>query len=121
MKKGILYILLFIYASMMAKPLLPYVADAISHALFYKDHLAIVHFENGNYHVHKEAGDAAKENSDATKSSLFKKQTSPDHIIQFPQQITIVNARTSNFQEYLLPPHAIIFIGQHFTPPRPIV
>lgn len=118
MKKGILYILLFTYASMVAKPLLPYVADAISHTLFYNDHMSTVHFENGRFHVHNEAIDAAKETNDASKTTAVKKESNWDHIISFTPWLNHFKIKETAFQEYRLPANPAAFTGQHFTPPR---
>ena len=75
MKKLLLYIVFVSYAIVMVKPALPYVSDFIGHILFYKQHMATVHFENGKYHVHKEVvRDAKEENSN--KNSLPEKKKS---------------------------------------------
>ena len=59
----------------MIKPALPYVSDFIGHIVFYKQHMATVHFENGEYHVHKEVvKDIKEENSN--KNSLPEKKKS---------------------------------------------
>ena len=44
----------------MLKPAIPYVSDAVSHVLWYNEHMATVHLENGKYHVHKESFTIAK-------------------------------------------------------------
>ena len=79
MKKLVLSILLMCYTIVMFKPVLPFIADFISHAFFYTQHMATVHYENGKYHVHYEAAKNIKE--DATgktaSSSSSKKDTAP--------------------------------------------
>ncbi|ASS47948.1 MAG: hypothetical protein A3D31_01355 [Candidatus Fluviicola riflensis] len=47
------------------KPILPFAGDFIAHAFNEFDHVATVHFENGEYHVHAEVvKDAKSKNSD---------------------------------------------------------
>lgn len=64
MKRLLLYILLSCYTITIVKPVLPYISDFISHVFFYTQHMATVHYENGNYHVHYETAKAVKEESD---------------------------------------------------------
>ena len=81
MKKLLLHIILFSYAIVMFKPAFPYLKDAVNHLVFYKQHMATVHFENGKYHVHAEITKNAKEdNSNKTVPSSKKENTSTDHI-----------------------------------------
>lgn len=81
MKKGILYILLFTYSTMMFKPLLPYITDVVAHTLFYQSHMATVHFENGKFHVHKEIINETKKEQQAGNTQQLKKDNQPnDHI-----------------------------------------
>ena len=74
MKKVLLYIVLFSYAIVMFKPALPYVSDFIGHVLFYQQHLATVHFENGKYHLHKEVAKNIKEENSGKNSLPEKKK-----------------------------------------------
>jgi hypothetical protein len=121
MKKGILYIVLLTYASMMSKPVLPYVADVINHALFYNDHMAKVHFEDGKFHVHEEAMDAARESNEASKNTVPKKETNWDHIINLVNKPVRFSAAGTNFHEFKVPHILIVFTGQHYPPPRSCV
>ena len=75
MKKLLLYIVLFSYAIVMVKPALPYVQDFVGHILFYKQHMATVHFENGKYHLHKEVVKNIKEEN-SNKNNLPEKKKS---------------------------------------------
>ena len=64
MKKGLLYLLLIIYALSIVKPTLPFIYNAVSHAFFYQHHIATVHKVNGKLHVHHEfIKESKKENS----------------------------------------------------------
>ncbi len=79
MKKLLLSILLMCYTIVMFKPVLPFIADCISHAFFYTQHMATVHYENGKYHVHYEAAKNIKEDAagKTPASSSSKKDTAP--------------------------------------------
>jgi hypothetical protein len=101
MKKLLLHIILFSYAIVMFKPVFPYVEDFIGHVLFYKQHMATVHYENGKYHVHAEVAKNTKEDSQNKNTSSSKKEnTSSDHIIFINKvqetTITIVSHKYSS-------------------------
>ncbi|MCY7291167.1 MAG: hypothetical protein LH615_03195 [Ferruginibacter sp.] len=82
MKKLLLHIILFSYAIVMFKPLFPYVKDAVNHLVYYKQHMATEHVENGKYHVHVEVTKNAKEeNSNKSIPTSKKENTSTDHIV----------------------------------------
>ncbi len=55
MKKAILYLLLVSYTTIILKPVLPFISDAVAHIFWYSEHIATVHIENGKYHVHDES------------------------------------------------------------------
>ena len=74
MKKGLLYIVMISYAIVIIKPALPYVSDFIGHVLFYQQHLATVHFENGKYHLHNEVTKNIKEENSGKNSLPEKKK-----------------------------------------------
>ena len=121
MKKLLLYIVLSSYAIVMIKPALPYVSDFIGHILFYKQHMATVHFENGKYHVHKEVvKDVKEENSN--KNPLPEKKKS---ITQY-EFVANVNKHhflesvlsTSAYSLYLLQNNTSPFIADNYPPPR---
>ena len=69
MKTAILYLLLITYATNLLRPVLPYVSDAAAHIFWYSKHVSTVHYENGKYHVHMEALNAAKK-TDIPKSTI---------------------------------------------------
>ena len=80
MKKLLLHIILFSYAIVIFKPALPYLMDAVNHLVFFKQHMATVHLENGKYHLHAEVSKNAKEDNTAKNLPSFKKEnTSTDH------------------------------------------
>lgn len=119
MKKTLLYIVLFTYASMMCKPVLPYMVDIIAHTFYYKSHLATVHFENGKLHVHKEILQETEKEQQSGKPQHLKMDNQPtDYInaesasIQSPIQ-PAVNYYSINLSSY---PPAYITVFKH--PPR---
>ncbi|MEO6637725.1 MAG: hypothetical protein ABIN25_05585 [Ginsengibacter sp.] len=82
MKLAITYLLLFTYATVMLKPLLPYTSDLIAHVFWYKDHVGTVHSHNGKFHVHKEVMEAAKSNATEKDLAMSKKDGSTtDHTV----------------------------------------
>jgi len=100
MKKLLLHIILFSYAIVIVKPAFPYLKDAVNHLLFFKQHMATVHLENGKYHVHAEVTKNAKEENSSKSVPIFKKEnTSTDHI--FCKANTNELIIFSNIQKYI--------------------
>ena len=83
MKKLLLHIILLSYAVVIFKPVLPYITNFAGHVFFYSHHMATVHYENGQYHLHYEvAKDSKEEKSDKeTVPSLKKDNSSNEHTI----------------------------------------
>ncbi len=121
MKKLLLHIILFSYAIVMFKPAFPYVEDFIGHVLFYKQHMAAVHYENGKYHVHAEVAKNTKEdNSDKSTSSSKKQNTSIDHIVVVTPA-TETNVVVTSIHKYPLHSNHNLLAGNlsyNYPPPR---
>ena len=82
MKKAILYLLLLTYSTNLLKPVLPYITDTAAHIFWYSEHMATVHYENGKYHVHTEALNAAKKTDFPKSTNAGKTETvSSEHVI----------------------------------------
>lgn len=71
MKRQVATLLLVCYAALLLRPLLPVLEDAMAHMLWKNEHIATVHYENGEYHVHVEISDG-EPNSENTAKSLIK-------------------------------------------------
>jgi len=81
MTKGITYLFLIVYATVMLKPLVPYVSDLAAHIFWNYEHISTVHFEHGKYHTHYESLEAAARQDPISNSSLTKNTESvPEHI-----------------------------------------
>ncbi|MCC7380150.1 MAG: hypothetical protein IT255_12395 [Chitinophagaceae bacterium] len=122
MKKLLLYIVLFAYTAFLQKPAIPFLKDFINHTFFYAKHLAVVHKENGKYHVHVEVAqnmqDERKENSN-TSSFPPKDNTTTDHLTDYTNDDQLF----SNYMRlnYLLPKVEDVIKGftqKIFLPPR---
>ena len=121
MKKLLLSILLMCYTIVMFKPVLPFIADCISHAFFYTQHMATVHYENGKYHVHYEAAKNVKE--DATgktaSSSSSKKDTAPTEYISATLFADFIIHYFSNTHSFTNSPSLMSGItNNNYPPPR---
>lgn len=82
MKKGITYLFLIVYATVMFKPLVPYVSDLMAHMFWNYEHISTVHFEHGKYHTHYESLEAAKKDDPEKNGGISKSVTSvPEHTI----------------------------------------
>lgn len=121
MKKLLLYIVLFSYAVVMVKPALPYVSDFIGHIVFYKQHMATVHFENGKYHVHKEVVKDLKDENSGKNTLPEKKKTSTQY-----EYVVVIHKQLSQRAFLSLSAYSIFhqqnnsspYIGCNYPPPR---
>lgn len=66
------YYLLLLYITVMCKPIIPLVQDVWAHAFYEQEHIATVHHQNGQNHVHYEVAKAANEDRNDDKSSKAK-------------------------------------------------
>lgn len=60
MKKALIYLTLFLYSFALFRPAAPVFTDLLAHAFWKMEHMATVHFENGQYHVHAELLEASQ-------------------------------------------------------------
>ena len=82
MRKGILYLFLITYSTVMFKPVLPYVTDLAAHLLFFKDHIQTVHAHHGKFHAHAAVTEGAKnDQSEKSTRNVKKVNVGSDHII----------------------------------------
>ncbi len=69
MKKIAIYILLVFYIAVQIRPLASVVQDALAHTFFKMQHLATIHYENGNYHLHADLKAVNDDESASNKTS----------------------------------------------------
>ncbi len=81
MKAVLSYMLLIVYTTLLVKPVLPFFIDAAQHIFNYQEHMTVVHFENGQYHVHYELNDNAKKDIPHKDATNTKKDISQDEYI----------------------------------------
>ena len=120
MKKLLLHIILLSYAIAVFKPVFPYIKDTINHLLFYKQHMATVHFENGKYHVHAEVEKNTKEDDSNKNTTPIKKQNTTNEHIFFLENTTI-SYKEFTKQKYPLASLSNLAIGAvayNYPPPR---
>lgn len=98
---------------------MPYVSDAVAHVLWYNDHIATVHFENGKYHVHKESVEAAKKTNPDQDNDLLKKNTpAQEHLMSSVTPVFSVYPLFSNlYSSYRCTINSVQLIAD-FPPPR---
>lgn len=69
------YYLLLLYITVMCKPIIPLVQDIWAHTFYEQEHIATVHHQNGQNHVHYEVK-KANEDKNGDKSSKAKSSDS---------------------------------------------
>ena len=73
MKKTIAIVLICCYSMALLKPLFPLVADFMAHTFWEPEHMATVHYENGQYHVHVEMKNAGDKQDSPVQPGSSKK------------------------------------------------
>ena len=81
MKAPVAYYLMLIYVTVMFKPLVPIVRDAISHTFSEAIHIATVHSIYGSNHLEKELSDTASDNANnKQQNSINTEDQVPVHV-----------------------------------------
>ena len=119
MKKLLPHLLIALYATIMLKPVMPYIADGVAHILNYKGHMATVHAHNGKYHVHTEVAENTKnENSEKNTNGLKKEASENDHIVTHKAIVPNLHCKLLKYFNSLNVSVASIFVNNDFPPPR---
>jgi hypothetical protein len=118
MKKALLYLLIFSYSTMLLKPVLPVISDKIAHIFWYSEHMATVHYEHGQYHVHYELYEAAKKgypekNNTTKEDDQVNIHLSSVHTYHFNIRLPLQNKFLS-FSSAL----ADTYTSSHYPPPK---
>ena len=81
MKFTIAYYLLLLYVSVMLKPVIPIISDALSHTFSAAEHIATVHKKYGNNHLQKSMQDSGSENdTDKNQNTTKSQEPIPVHV-----------------------------------------
>ena len=118
MRKAILYLLLFAYTTIVCKPIFPSLADGIAHVFWYTEHIATVHAENGQYHVHLEYAAAAKKGYPEKDTHLPKQGSDTDHLMrtqEYSFSVPVIVQKDFTISYSYLP---ITHLPSDFPPPR---
>src|SRR5580700_3010857 len=103
MKKFTAVLLFVCYAMALIRPITPVIGDMLAHTFWRAQHMATVHFENGQYHVHYALQAAAKEDYGNKKPSSVKADETLDTHIVVNNEITLAIDQTRlNFCPYNL-------------------
>lgn len=103
----------------MLKPVSPYISDAVSHIFYYTQHMATVHYENGDLHVHREVMDNEKKASSQKEIPAAKKENTANDHITLQQKIStaILNLHTT-FQIPVSSALLYNYLPGEYPPPR---
>jgi hypothetical protein len=118
MKKALLYLLLFSYATIICKPILPSLSDCIAHIFWYSDHIATVHYEHGKYHVHYENVNESKKGYPEKNNTLKSDELSNVHLFNSYKYDFFTYPVSKN---YFISPSANLtagFSGSNYPPPK---
>ena len=120
MKRIPTYLLLFIYATIIIKPVMPTLADGFAHLLNYSEHFATVHYEDGKYHVHHEYIESAKDitHDDSASNNITKKaDNSNEYIMLHVFSNSFIPAFSQAPLSLLYPCLPFISLQKDFRPP----
>ena len=122
MKKVLIYILLIFYVIVQLKPLTVIVQDVLAHTFFKMQHMATIHKENGQYHLHLQLKDISeKENSSSsekTPSSQKFNENISAHVIQEFNFLLKNNDLKSQFVTFSKKDTVSIFLPINSPPPK---
>ena len=120
MRFPIAYYLMLLYLTVMFKPLVPLISDAISHTFEDAIHIATVHAVYGDNHVEIELADTGSDNDTSKNQNTTKAQDPiPVHV---SEKATVyefaLNEADKNYPSLLLYNLMGIFIYKDAPPPR---
>jgi hypothetical protein len=118
LRKILLYLLLFSYATVVVKPVLPLVGDAIAHTFWKLNHISTTHTENGKDHVHFELLETSKKTDDAKNNCKVEVFKTPHIVTQLTSyNFLLLSNATPDYQGYLM--HLpVAFLQSNFLPPK---
>jgi hypothetical protein len=123
MKKQLAMLLLVCYAFALFKPVAPVIADMLAHTFWESDHVATVHYENGEYHMHIEVKDASEKDQDSTSKNANAQNKNVSVHLQSVYSL-FGEALNQNFR-LVDHNHCTGWCGGYglvpFTPPRPLI
>jgi hypothetical protein len=113
------YYLFLIYITVIAKPLIPIVADAFHHEFDGLEHISLVHAVYGENHLQKELADTAANEQGKNQNSVKFQDDVSFHLVYLEMQhhfaINISKAKYLLFKPCKLP---LVFISQQGPPPK---
>jgi hypothetical protein len=120
MKVPIAYYLMLLYLTVMFKPLIPIVSDAVSHTFSEAIHIATVHAIYGSNHLQKELSETSSEtNTSKHQGNIAGEDQVPVHVsTDEPAYVLSVDPSRTGYlslQRYILKPG---FILKNFPPPK---
>jgi hypothetical protein len=119
MKKLTTVILLVCYAMALIRPITPVIGDVIAHTFWRAQHMATVHFENGQYHVHYALQAQGKEDYGNKKSPSVKaNETLDTHIVVNNEFALAINHTKLIFLPYNLGHYCSAFPERDAPPPK---
>ncbi|MEO8771667.1 MAG: hypothetical protein ABI402_16345 [Ferruginibacter sp.] len=119
MKKGIVYILLLSYSTLMLKPVLPYISDSIAHIFWYSKHMATVHYIDGKFHVHKAVMEEEKRNgADKNPFTEKKDQSQYEYLITLIKPLIFKGIIVNNYFAKPSTPLFTAYLKKDYPPPR---
>lgn len=120
MLKALTYLLVIAYISLLVKPVMPYFFDALAHMLWKYEHIATVHKEKGNYHLHYELVNSAEKKDTGTTipitgtDPLAAPHILSDKIVMAEAPVSTLAPHAPHWQIYM----PVVYYGIHLPPPR---
>ncbi len=122
MKFAAAYYLLLIYATVIAKPVIPVIEDSVFHCFAEAYHIATVHAKYGSNHLQKQIANTNDDNTNNTNKNTLKEDNSVTLHIASIQQIQSYPINKLKKLFFIQPQTALnkIFIHVIFPPPKPL-
>ena len=118
MKRALSYLLLFAYSTNILMPVLPHVSDALAHTFWLYQHIATVHYEDGEYHTHYQSIEVSKKTNSEKNTTTPTSTTTNEHIvatINYHFQLPVSDLPL--FGDYSFSPTSIYFLSD-YPPPK---
>ncbi|MGI8581157.1 MAG: hypothetical protein ACR2KX_03140, partial [Chitinophagaceae bacterium] len=111
--------LMLLYLSVMFKPLIPIITDALEHEFNEIEHLSLVHEKYGSHHVEKELAESSHDDHDKNSNTLKSEDQVPFHVLV--EEYKSPASSTTFDKQFMLIKHSMLLsvsISREGPPPK---
>lgn len=119
MKFPTAYYLLLLYFTVVLKPVIPMITDAVSHTFANAVHMDTVHAKYGNNHLESELAAAGENDNNKDQNSLKVQDQVPVHFAEDQKNLVFsVKESSGAYPDTKVDNFPSVFLSKHLPPPK---